>query len=103
MSEPPQIRQELFKDTTVSGNLTTGDIYQIASPSPKYKPRYGLPYPPSMNFVEPDGALKRLHDRLQTGSCAIAAVAGMAGVGKTELALQYAAKYGETYGENGTS
>jgi tetratricopeptide (TPR) repeat protein len=97
MSEPPQIQQELFKDTTIGGNLTTGDIYQIASPSPKYKPRFGLPYPPSTNFVEPEGALKRLHDHLQTGSCAIAAVAGMVGVGKTELALQYAAKYGETY------
>ncbi len=102
MSEPPYIGQELFKNMTVGGNLTTGDIYQVASPPPKYKPRYGLPYPPSTNFVEPERALQRLHDRLQIGSCAIAAVAGMAGVGKTELALQYAAKYGEIYGANET-
>jgi tetratricopeptide (TPR) repeat protein len=98
MSEPPQIRLELLTGNTIGRDLIIkGDINQIASPLPKYKPRYGLPYPPSMNFVEPEGALERLHDRLQIGSCAIAAVAGMAGVGKTELALQYAAKYGETY------
>jgi tetratricopeptide (TPR) repeat protein len=65
----------------------------------QYNPAYNLPYPPSLNFVGREGVLEKLHNRLQTGSCAIAAsVAGMAGVGKTELALQYAKKYGESFG-----
>jgi hypothetical protein len=92
---PDRIERQINIRQDGEGN-TQFNIFDSPSP-PKYKPRYGLPYPPSTNFVEPEGALKRLHDRLQIGSCAIAAVVGMAGVGKTELALQYAAKYGETY------
>jgi tetratricopeptide (TPR) repeat protein len=72
------------------------------SSSPKYTPSYHLPYPPSPNFSGREGLLAKLHDRLQVSPCAItaatAAVAGMPGVGKTELALQYASEYGKSYG-----
>jgi tetratricopeptide (TPR) repeat protein len=77
----------------------TVNIENYIVSKPQYNPAYNLPYPPSLNFVGREGVLEKLHNRLQTGSCAIAtSVAGMAGVGKTELALQYAKKYGESFG-----
>ncbi|NEO42255.1 MAG: tetratricopeptide repeat protein [Moorea sp. SIOASIH] len=53
----------------------------------------GTPY-----FVGRDDQLKQLHQELQkTDILAICAIAGMGGVGKTELALQYALRYQDNY------
>ena len=53
----------------------------------------GTPY-----FVGRQDQLEQLHQELQqTDRLAICAIAGMGGVGKTELALQYALKYQENY------
>ncbi|WP_293070891.1 MULTISPECIES: tetratricopeptide repeat protein [unclassified Moorena] len=53
----------------------------------------GTPY-----FVGRDDQLEQLHQELQqTDRLAICAIAGMGGVGKTELALQYALSYQDNY------
>jgi tetratricopeptide (TPR) repeat protein len=92
----PNKKPEIIGIKVDAGGEVNIETY-IAS-QPKYNPAYNLPYPPSPNFVGREGILARLHDQLQIGSCAIAAaLAGMAGVGKTELALQYASKYGRSY------
>ncbi len=51
-----------------------------------------------MKFVGRDEELQKLHQLLQENNqVAIAAIAGMGGLGKTELALQYAMNQRETY------
>lgn len=52
---------------------------------------HNLPYSGITQFVGRQNDLKRLHQQLQPGSpVAISAVSGMGGIGKTELALEYA-------------
>ncbi|MBN8563651.1 MAG: tetratricopeptide repeat protein [Leptolyngbya sp. UWPOB_LEPTO1] len=62
---------------------------------PIYPPNLiqNLPYG-SMNFVGREVELEQIHQQLQQSSTvAISAIAGMGGIGKTELALQYARKH----------
>ncbi|XHX81247.1 MAG: tetratricopeptide repeat protein [Stenomitos frigidus ULC029] len=55
---------------------------------------HNLPYSGVTKFVGRDDELKALHEQLQAGkTIAISAISGMGGIGKTELALQYAYKH----------
>ncbi|MBW4472627.1 MAG: tetratricopeptide repeat protein [Stenomitos rutilans HA7619-LM2] len=63
---------------------------------PIYPPNIlqNLPYG-STNFVGRDAELEQIHQQLQQGSTvSIFALSGMGGIGKTELALQYARQHG---------
>ncbi|MEM8720030.1 MAG: tetratricopeptide repeat protein [Cyanobacteria bacterium P01_G01_bin.39] len=52
----------------------------------------------SANFVGREEKLTELHQKLQENEqVCISAIAGMGGIGKTELALQYALNYGKDY------
>ncbi len=57
-----------------------------------------LPFSGTAKFVGRDEVLKQVQAELLAGSrLAITAIQGMGGVGKTELALQYALKFSEEY------
>ncbi|WNZ46808.1 tetratricopeptide repeat protein [Leptolyngbya boryana CZ1] len=71
----------------------SGTISDRAKPT--YPPNLiqNLPYG-SINFVGREVELEQIHQQLQQSSTvAISAIAGMGGIGKTELALQYARKH----------
>ncbi len=97
---PEQVLQSLLQNVQVGGNLTTGDISQILnlfisinqpeSFNPTGIPQ-NIPSSGTIKFVGRSEELERLHQMLQQNNqVVIAAIAGMGGVGKTELAIQYA-------------
>ncbi|UBF29071.1 tetratricopeptide repeat protein [Kovacikia minuta CCNUW1] len=69
-----------------------GESSQSDRPKPVFPPSIPSNLPPvSAIFVGREEELERLHTQLQTGdTVAISAISGMGGIGKTELAAQYA-------------
>ena len=114
-----EILQKILKNVKVGGNLTVGDIKQILKIFPqshsgsgdnvagnrivknfylnqleKYKPKdtpQNIPISNTIKFVGRVETLHELHQKLTANTqLAITAVKGMGGIGKTELAIQYA-------------
>ncbi len=69
---------------------------QIIEGQRQLHPTKYIPYRGSVHFVGREGELAILHQDLQRGD--YVAIAGMGGVGKTELATQYARRYQQDYG-----
>ena len=120
---PEENQQNILNNTKVGGDLTAGDINPTINnnnsvnnqqhsgsgdnvagdkhvhnyPDQVRKPIDGIPsnIPQSNSkFVGRAEKIKKLHEKLQENQqLAITAVKGMGGIGKTELALQYALKY----------
>ncbi|MBD2180311.1 tetratricopeptide repeat protein [Planktothrix sp. FACHB-1355] len=100
-SEHNQIQQSALSYVQVWGNLTVGNITQSVNqsnvPLPTEIPQ-NLPYSGTVEFAGRFGELETLHRKLQGRErVVIYAIAGMGGVGKTELAIQYALAHQEAY------
>jgi hypothetical protein len=75
-------------------NINFGQPQRTSPPNPIYNiPNRGV-----ANFVGRQQELTTLHEKLQQpGTVAISAIAGMGGIGKTELATQYALRHEKDY------
>ncbi|NEP48494.1 MAG: ATP-binding protein, partial [Moorea sp. SIO3C2] len=88
-------------DSTVHGGIHTGDIniQPATSAFPKTPPE-NIPHSHVIKFVGRSNELDNLHQELQKAervAISVASVTGMGGIGKTELALQYALKFRENH------
>jgi tetratricopeptide (TPR) repeat protein len=97
-----QIRQSIF-DGTVAESIQTGDIHQkiFNLPQPRLRPTsipQNVPFRGTRHFIGRAKQLDALHRELQrTEQAAISVIAGMGGIGKTELAVQYAWQHLHAY------
>ncbi len=89
--------QKIFENVQAGGNITVGNITQIYKivnnlsdiPQPTGFP-HNIPSSNTKKFVGREKELVLIHQHLEeNNSAVIAAVEGMTGVGKTELATQY--------------
>lgn len=81
--------------------LCTEEASEASVKAPRSSPiglPQNIPHTGVINFVGRADELELLHQKLQEKNCvAISAIAGMGGVGKTELAIQYALTHKEDY------
>ncbi len=106
MSNPAdfeKISQSAIDNVRVGGNFVVGNINMsnVAKvpnlPQPTGTPQ-NIPYSGVVQFVGRSQELETLHQNLQNQErVSISAISGMGGVGKTELAIQYATKYQSSY------
>ncbi|MBP5973571.1 tetratricopeptide repeat protein, partial [Brasilonema sp. CT11] len=75
------------------------EFSETASIQESAKPVYHIPYFPAINFVGREEELQTIHQAFQSSTkpVAISAVAGMGGLGKTQLAIQYAYQHQADY------
>ncbi len=94
--EPPDVTQETGLTTTEKSALPELEVSPVCYTNPPQNiPHSGVK---PEHFVGRSRELEKLHQLLQEGNrVAIAAIAGMGGVGKTELAIQYALKHLNDY------
>ncbi|MEM9544234.1 MAG: NB-ARC domain-containing protein [Cyanobacteria bacterium P01_E01_bin.42] len=103
--------QENRGSNNTEGNTYVDSTHYQVLPLPEFEPDFpcNLPQIYSPHFVGRKQALVTLHEQLKrkegveiSANLAVASVEGMGGIGKTELALQYALRYGIEHYQGGT-
>ncbi|MFN6513075.1 MAG: tetratricopeptide repeat protein [Nostoc sp. CreGUA01] len=100
MNQSNQDNSQGWQNQVGGGTVYQGEINFYNSPTGQLQssPPNNIPYRGVANFVGRDEKLVELHQKLlQKDSAAILAVTGIGGMGKTELATQYAQRYKVNY------
>ncbi|MEH2012455.1 tetratricopeptide repeat protein, partial [Nostoc sp.] len=100
MNQSNQDNAKGWQTQVEGGTAYVGDISIYNSPTGQLhsSPPNNIPYRGVANFVGRDEKLAEVHKKLlQNDNAAILAVAAMGGMGKTELATQYAQRYKVNY------
>ncbi|MGH7141542.1 MAG: trypsin-like peptidase domain-containing protein [Minisyncoccia bacterium] len=74
-------------------------VQRIKSPSPQGEKIWNVPYPRKQFFTGREALLKRLHTHLQTAQTSVLGqvISGLGGIGKTQLAVEYAYRHRKEY------
>jgi tetratricopeptide (TPR) repeat protein len=96
-------RDEAFADVAAGIRRVIEDLSSLQASAPRaaLPPVWNVPYPRNSFFIGRDELLTRLHSQLQTGQATALsqpqAITGLGGIGKTQIAVEYAYRFHQDY------
>src|SRR6266567_1985639 len=96
-------RDAAFTDVAAGIRRVIEDLSSLAASAPRaaLPPIWNVPYPRNSFFIGRDEILTRLHTQLQAGHATALsqpqAIIGLGGIGKTQIAVEYAYRYHQDY------
>ncbi len=96
-------RDAAFTDVAAGIRRVIEDLSSLAASAPRaaLPPVWNVPYPRNSFFIGRDELLERLHTQLQAGQATALsqphAIIGLGGIGKTQIAVEYAYRFHQDY------